>query len=150
MMEEWMKPEIVWLVVGLLLMLSEFLVPGLVVFFFGLGALLVALCCGLTEIGLNAQILVFVGSSLAFLILLRRFVAQVFTGVTTVSGEAGPDDLEVVGEHAVTLTEIAPVAGGKVEFHGTAWKACSERAIPAGTPVEIVARRNLELVVKAL
>ena len=38
-----MRPEFVWAVVGMLLLLAEFGLPGLIVFFFALGAFLVAL-----------------------------------------------------------------------------------------------------------
>ena len=41
--KDFMKPEIIWVLVGLLLLLMEFAVPGLIIFFFGLGAWVVGL-----------------------------------------------------------------------------------------------------------
>jgi len=39
---------------------------------------------------------------------------------------------------------------GRVEFNGTLWSAESAETIPAGTPVEIIKRENLTLVVRSI
>ena len=47
-----------WTIAGLALMISEFAVPGLILFFFGIGALLTALLAWVTPIGIEGQIAV--------------------------------------------------------------------------------------------
>jgi len=43
--KEYLKPELIWFLAGLLLLLLEFAAPGLIVFFFGVGACIVAIVC---------------------------------------------------------------------------------------------------------
>jgi len=69
--KEYLKPELIWFLVGLLLLLLEFAAPGLIVFFFGLGACIVAVVCLLTDITLNTQLIIFIVSSFLFLLILR-------------------------------------------------------------------------------
>jgi membrane protein implicated in regulation of membrane protease activity len=38
-----MKPEIVWLIIGVILVIMEFAVPGVILVFFGVGAILTAI-----------------------------------------------------------------------------------------------------------
>ncbi|MHC4858277.1 MAG: hypothetical protein ACYTBY_11000 [Planctomycetota bacterium] len=37
--KDFMKPEFIWAMVGLILLLLEFALPGLIIFFFGVGAI---------------------------------------------------------------------------------------------------------------
>ena len=49
-LKEFLKPELIWFLIGLVLLLMEFAIPGLVVLFFGIGAWVVAGVCLLTDI----------------------------------------------------------------------------------------------------
>jgi len=123
---EYLRPELVWFLVGLGLLLLEFVMPGLIVFFFGLGACIVAMVCLVTEASINTQLMIFIGSSILSLLLLRSWLK------------------------GVVKEKIVPKLGGKVEFHGTNWAAQADEQIEAGTVVEIVAKDNITLKVKAL
>jgi membrane protein implicated in regulation of membrane protease activity len=148
--KEYLKPELIWFLVGLLLLLLEFAAPGLIVFFFGLGACIVAVVCLLTDITLNTQLIIFIVSSFLFLLILRKWLKGVFLGHTTSKQDLTEDLEDFLGQRAVVKEKIVPKAGGKVEFHGTNWVAQADQEIPEGTVVEIIGKENITLKVKAL
>lgn len=144
--------ELVWFVVGLILLLAEFAIPGLIIIFFGIGAWFTALLIGLGIIeSFNLQLIVFLVSSLASLIFLRKKGKKYFEGRVSgkLSAEQSLDDIS--GEKAVVTSTIIPKkVGGKVEYNGTTWEAESDVTLEPGLTVEIVTRKNLTLVVKPI
>ena len=148
--KEYLRPELIWFLVGLMLLLLEFAAPGLIVFFFGLGACIVAVVCLLTDITLNTQLIIFIVSSFLCLLVLRKWLKGVFLGHTTSKQDLTEDLEEFLGQRAVVKERILPKAGGKVEFHGTNWVAQADQEIPEGTVVEIIGKENITLKVKAL
>jgi len=143
------SPEIIWTIAGVLLLFAEFLLPGLVVAFFGGGALITALTTwlGLSP-GLQGQLVVFLLASLLLLILLRRTLKQVFLGKTQPDGELRDFNLEK-GKLVTVVREIRPgEPGGKVRYQGTLWDAMASEAIPAGGTARIVGQENLTLEVE--
>ena len=149
---EWLKdflePELIWFVVGLLLMLGEFIVPGLIIAFFAVGAWVVAAVCLIRPLSLNAQLGVFLGSSVVSLLVARRWVKGMFDGFTTSKQDANVDLEEFIGQRAVVTEAIAPKRPGKVEFHGTHWTAEATEDIAPGSMVEITQKDSLTLKVK--
>ena len=147
-MIDWAKPELIWFIVGLIFLLAEFVIPGFVIFFFGVGAWVVALLALFFNIPLNFQLLVFLLSSVFLLIFLRKRVSQIFIGRQK-GAQSQDDNLdEFKGETATVIEEIVPGKPGKVEFHGSQWKAESNEAISAGKTVEIISTRSITLKVK--
>lgn len=148
--QDWLRPELVWFLIGLVLLLVEFAAPGLVIFFFGLGAWLVALVCFVVDIGINVQLILFLVSSFLFLVLLRRKLRTFFEGKR--SGFENLDDRldEYVGRKVSVVKAIVPNVAGKVEFHGTDWEAEADEDIPEGTVVEIVEKNNITFKVKPI
>jgi len=53
------KPEMIWFILGLVLFLLELVVPGFVIFFFGIGAWVAALVCLIANPGVNLQVIIF-------------------------------------------------------------------------------------------
>lgn len=147
---EFLKPELIWFLVGIVLLLMEFVMPGLIIAFFGFGACVVALVCLLTDISLNAQLIIFIGSSVLSLLCLRKWLRGIFLGHTTSKQNLKEDIKEFLGQKVVVKKKITPNIGGKVEFHGTNWRAEADEEIAAGTVVEIIGKDNLTLKVKAL
>jgi membrane protein implicated in regulation of membrane protease activity len=148
--KDFLKPEVVWFLVGLVLLILEFAMPGLIIFFFGVGACVVAVVCLLTEIGINAQLGIFIGASVLSLLLLRKWLKGVFLGHTASKQDLKENLEEFIGQHAVVKEKIVPKAGGKVEFHGTNWEAQADQEIAEGTVVEIIGKDNITFKVKAL
>ncbi|MBV6478786.1 MAG: hypothetical protein HGGPFJEG_01543 [Ignavibacteria bacterium] len=139
--------SLIWLIVGLILLLLEFIIPGFVIFFFGIGALITSLFIYLFDMtSLSYQLLVFIVSSLICLFLLRRFASKIFKGD---SDKEKKLNNEFEGKKAIVIREIKPNSlGGKVEFNGTVWEAESEFFIPESAEVEIIMNKNLKLLVK--
>ncbi|MFQ5604430.1 MAG: NfeD family protein [bacterium] len=148
--KEWLKPEFIWIAVGLIFLLLEFAHPGIIVIFFGIGAWLVAITCFFVDISLNMQLLIFLFSSVIALIALRGKFKNLFQQHGYL--EAGETEIinEFVGQKAVVVQEITPKSKGRVEFHGSHWDAEADEAIPAGTTVEIVDKDNITFIVKPL
>ncbi len=147
---DFIRPEIIWFLVGLVLLIMEFILPGLVVFFFGVGAWIVAIICLFTEIGINTQLIIFIVCSVLFLLVLRQWVKGVFLGHTDSRQDLKKNMDEFVGQRAVVKEKILPKLGGKVEFHGTNWEARADQEIAEGVVVEIIGKDNITFKVKAI
>jgi hypothetical protein len=74
-MKELFTPPVIWLLIGLAFLLLEIAIPGLIIFFFGLGAWIVALLFVFFDPGLTVQLLVFAVSSVFLLLLLFNYEA---------------------------------------------------------------------------
>jgi membrane protein implicated in regulation of membrane protease activity len=149
-LREFLTPELIWFLIGMLLLLAEFVIPGLIVLFFGIGAWIVAGVCLLTEVSLNVQLGIFIGSSVLSLVLLRSWLKGMFIGHVKAKQDLTEDLQEFVGESAVVKETITSKLAGKVELHGTNWTAEAEEEIAEGTVVKVVAKDNLTLKVKAI
>ena len=147
---DFMKPEVIWFLVGLAMILLEFMMPGLFIAFFGIGAWVVAGVCLFADIGINAQLVIFIISSVLLLILLRRWIKGIFKGHVGSRQDITHNLEEFVGQRAVVKEKIVPKLGGKVEFHGTNWLAQADAELAEGTAVEVVEKDGLTLKVKAL
>ena len=148
--KEYLRPDLIWFLVGLALLVLEFAMPGLVIFFFGVGACIVAAVCLVAPISLNVQLIIFIGASVLSLLLLRKWLKGVFLGHTVSKQNLQENLEEYVGQHAVVKEKIRPKGVGKVEFHGTNWEAQADREIAEGTTVEIIGKDNITFKVKAL
>ena len=127
-------PELIWFLVGLGLILAEFMLPGIILVFFGAGAWIAALTTwiGLTG-GWPGQLLVFAFSSVILLIILRRRIRTRFFG--HVRDDLDPDvNLdEFAGQTVTVLAAIsADEPGGRVEYKGATWSAMAPVDIAAG------------------
>jgi membrane protein implicated in regulation of membrane protease activity len=148
--KDFLKPELIWFVIALVLLILEFVLPGLVIFFFAAGACVVALICLVADIGINAQLAIFIVTSVLALLCLRRWLRAIFVGHITSKQDMTEDLKEFVGERAIVKEKITPKLVGRVEFHGTNWAAEADEEIGEGAVVEIVGKDNITLRVKAL
>ena len=149
-LKEFFEPQVIWCLVGLVLLLLEFIMPGLIVFFFGLGAWVVAAVCLFADISINAQLVIFIVSSIVLLLVLRSWLKGVFFGHVKGKQELTEDLREYKGEKVVVTQKIEPNRRGKVEFHGTNWDAEADEEIAEGAVVVITDKDNLTLKVKPL
>ncbi|NQV34756.1 MAG: NfeD family protein [Phycisphaeraceae bacterium] len=146
--KEYLKPELIWFLVGLVMLLFEFALPGLIIFFFGVGAWVVAGLCFFLPLSTTWQLSIFLATSVVCLLVLRKAVKKVFFGRVVNDPNASEYADENVGKEAVVETRIAPHTPGKIELNGTLWKAVSDHTIEANTTVTIIAKDNLTLTVK--
>ena len=120
----------VWLLLGFLLFALELATPGgFFVFFFGVGAVVVAL---LTALGVAGppwlQWMLFGVVSAASLLLFRKSLQNKIRRSPTRQVD------NIVGETAVSMDPIGVRQMGRVELRGTVWSACNagEAAIAPG------------------
>ncbi|HUS87711.1 MAG TPA: NfeD family protein [Bacteroidales bacterium] len=141
-----MRPDLFWFLLGLVFLLLELIVPGLVLIFFGLGAWITSLVCLIGDPGLDLQIIIFSITSILSLILLRRMLKNKFFK----GSWASPATLEeeFLNREAIALTSFKQGAKGKVEFKGTSWIASAEEDIVKGQTVIITGKESIVLIVK--
>lgn len=136
-----------WFVAGLLLMLSEFVIPGFVVFFFGVGALVAAVAALIPAIPFEAQGYVFVVASVLSLVCGRRWFRDALLGKRAAMNVDADDD-GLIGATVEVTEAIEPPRTGHVSLHGTEWIARADRPLAKGAMATVVARDNITLTVK--
>ena len=141
-----LDPIFIWAFIGLLMVGLEFVIPGLVIIFFGAGAIvtsiLTAIVPGLKS-GIGWQILLWLGASSLSLAALRKYLSKVFRGKTLI--DTGD---ELSGKTAQVTERITPDNPGRVHFEGTSWKASSyTETLEEGETVTVLKQEGLTLIV---
>ena len=140
-----------WLSSGIFFTAIEFLVPGLVMVFVGLGALTVTLGMYLGYIDeIVQQFITFFISSIIYLLTLRFLVLRFFTSVTR--KENIDEDEEVMGSIVEIVADINSGEFGRVEHSGSSWQARAEgdQTILKGEQVKIIGRDNITWIVQKI
>lgn len=137
---------VVWFIIGFVFFIFEFVVPGLILFFFGVGAWIVAVLCLFLDLPVNTQLIVFVISAVLSILLLRKWTRKMLYGKPE-SKELLED--EFLGKIAIAETAISAGSNGKVDFKGTSWPAASKDTIQAGENVVITGNDSILLWVKS-
>lgn len=131
-----LTPTMIWLIVGTVLCLVEFIVPtAFVACVMGVSALIVAAVSPAIPLGL--QVVLWMVLSLALVFYSRRLIRQ---------KEARKFD----ATEAETLTEIAPGKLGRVRYEGNSWAArCEDHevTIAPNQKVYVIARKGTTLIV---
>ena len=140
-----------WFIGGVVLMLAEFIVPGGIVFFLGLGATLVALLIHLGLIdGLVPAFTAWFIGSLALLFGLRGVVQKIVPA--QVEKTNTDEDIDAYNHTAQVCEAIHSNGEGRIAFRGSTWVAKNvhaDHALEVGTEVRIVFRDNLVWMVEA-
>ena len=135
----------IWLYVGAFLMLAELASPGFVIFFFGLGAATVAGAKWLIPgLSLSWQLALFSILSIFYLVVLRKWVKNVFMGDTAETQKIAS---EYVGRVGKVVEAIRPEVPGRIMLGDAEWSASSAVEIVPGATVKVVAQDNVTLVV---
>ena len=137
-----------WLYIGVACMLLEILMPGFVIFFFGLAAATVGLIkfAFFESFTLTAQFAAFSILSILYIAVLRRWLKNIFLGDTTetVGTLAG----EFIGRTGKVTVAIKPPASGRVEIGDAEWQAVADSEIGEGALVEVVSQQNITMKVE--
>lgn len=147
MIELLLHTAVIWFVIGFILFILEFIVPGLILFFFAVGAWTVAFLSVFVEMPLTAQLLIFVVTSVLTIFVLRKWLQKRLYG-NQVSTQILED--EFLGKIGLAETPISPGIDGKIDFKGTSWQAKSADIIAAGEGVEIIGNESIVLIVKSI
>ena len=140
-----------WLSSGIFLTAIEFLIPGLVMVFVGLGSLTVVLGMYLGYInGIIPQFITFFLSSIFYLTTLRFLVLRLVP--TDRRKENVDQDEEVIGSIVEIIIDIEPGKLGRIEHSGSSWQARAEKdqTILKGEKVKITGRSNITWIVQKI
>ena len=141
-----LHPALLWFLFGIFCFVLEMILPGFLVFFFGLGAWCAALTALVPGMPFAVQLVVFLVTGIASLFWLRARFQRMFKGdVRDVNVE---DDFVPQGELAEVVEDIAPPAAGKVKYGGSFWQAVSPEPIAKGELARVLAKNNLSLAVE--
>src|SRR5918996_6223761 len=140
----------IWLVAGILLIATELFLPGLVVCFLGLAAIIVA---GLRWLGLFPGVMesftVWFFTSIVLLLGLRHFVLRWIPSESTYSYT--DEDVMALGSIVEVVQTVSDSnQQGRIRFAGTTWPATSrEGTLLPGQKAKLLYRDNLVWVVES-
>jgi membrane protein implicated in regulation of membrane protease activity len=131
-----------WFIGGLLLMATELLLPGLIVIFFGLAAVIVACLQWLGFFtGASQSFTVWIVTSIILLLGLRHFMKRWLPAES--SFQMTDEEVEAAG----TIVEIT--GPGRIRYGGTSWPAVTRDGNPVeGGKARLLYRDNLVWVVE--
>ena len=145
-MELFQNAAVIWIIIGFVLFLLEFVLPGLILFFFAVGAWIVAILCLFIDLTINEQLIIFFFFFFFTILLLRKWLSKILWKRKH-STELLED--EFLGKTAKAETAISPGEIGKVDFKGTSWQAASKDTIEKGENVIIIGNESILLLVKS-
>ena len=139
----------IWIIVGIVLILSELLATSIVAVFLGIAAIIVGLLLhfGLIE-SYSMQYLAFGVLSLLLLFSARGRFKRWFVGYTADSNEQQSRLADDIGRR-VTVHSDFHHGAGRVVLNGVQWDAESADALKAGDIAFVVANHGIKLVVSA-
>lgn len=141
-------PNVIWFLIGLVFLLAEFVVPGLIIVFFGIGCWVTSLSLiFLPELSFNYQLIIFLLSSVLSLGLLRRSLKK---WLNKKNNDTDDGLEEYINKHCMVESDIVPDLGGKVSFKGALWDANSDTEIKKGETVVIKKIDGIHLIVEPL
>src|SRR5215210_6022595 len=144
-MESFYNPAVIWFIAGFVFFLLEFAVPGLILFFFAVGAWMVAILSLFFDLSVNTQLILFLASSILTILLFRNWVKKI---IWTKRNSTELED-EFIGKTGKAEKYIGPGKNGKIGFKGTSWEAKSEDIIEQDENVIIVGNESIVLIVKS-
>jgi len=144
-MENLNNAAVVWFIAGFVLFLLEFVMPGFILFFFAVGAWIVAILTLFFDLSINTQLIIFLVSSILTILLFRKWLKKlILTRKATSEIEE-----ELIGKTGRAETFIGPGQNGKIDFKGTSWEAQSDDKIEKGENVTIIGNDSILLIVKS-
>src|SRR4051794_10934280 len=144
-MERYLNAAVIWFIIGFVCFLLEFVLPGLILFFFAVGAWVVAVLSLLIDMSVNTQLILFLASSTLTILLFRKWVKKIIW----TKKHSTELEHEFLGKTGKAETFIGPGQNGKVHFKGTSWDARSEDMIEKGENVTITGNESILLIVKS-
>jgi inner membrane protein len=141
-----------WAIIGFVCIGLEIVMPGFVIFFFGIGGLLTAICSLVPFISdiLWLQVLIFIALSVMSLLFLRRHFSRIFLG-SIFDSRKGNAEEDGVGKIAEVIETVGSIVEGRIRFQGTTWKARSrEGDIQVGKKVRILSREGITYIVESI
>ena len=142
------SPGLVWFLLGIAFFVTEMIVPGFILFFFGVGAWCTAAALTVVYLSLEMQVIICMVTSLLSLFLLRKWFRNILIG----GSDGSNDSVNIVATSStgVVTEAIIPPGCGRIKYGGSFWKAEACEPIPENTVVEIIKRKGLIVQVRQL
>ncbi len=143
-----MSVALIWIIIGVLLILSELMLTSVVAVFLGVGAIVTGLLLHWGIIDDTAiQFAVFGITSLALLLFARGKIKSWFTGYTADNDETKPNFQRDIGAR-VTVVKAFKSGAGRVSLNGVHWDAFSDDDLAEGDTAWVVANEGIKLTVQ--
>lgn len=142
-----MSAAIIWIIIGVVLILSELLATSIVAVFLGLAAIVVGILLQLGWIeAASTQYSIFGIVSLVLLFTARGRFKRWFVGYTADKGEHPSRFTEDIGDMVTVLADFQQ-GRGRVVLNGVHWDAQSSDELKAGDLARVVANEGIHLTV---
>lgn len=144
-----MDQYLIWIIAGLVMIFLEFVIPGGIISFLGLSALLVGLGVYLNLFdSLITALTTWFITSLILILTLRSLFMKYFEGDSIVQNV---DEDENEKGALVEITEVIyPHKEGRIKYRDTTWIARSDEQIDVGVKARILKREGNIYIVKML
>ncbi|MFQ3546888.1 MAG: NfeD family protein [Termitinemataceae bacterium] len=140
---------LVWLSIGIVLMALEAIVPGFIIFWFGVAGVIIAM---LTWWGflssLDWQILIFFISAGLMLGLWFGLFARYFR-------RSEPRDITISGQRGRVVTPLSPGQVGEIELYDAIngikrWRAIADEVLSVDTEIEVIEAVGIKFKVRSV
>ncbi|RUO21663.1 NfeD family protein [Aliidiomarina haloalkalitolerans] len=140
-----MSSALIWIIIGVVLIISELLATSVIAVFLGIGAIVtgILLQFGIIESS-SAQYIVFGSVSLIMLLTARGKFKRWFRGYTANAGEHGMVFQKDLGERVTVHTTFVNGAG-RVVLNGVQWDAYSDDALEKGDVAWVERNEGIKL-----
>ena len=149
-MESNLSMGLAWIAFGIALVVAEFFVPGAIIVFFGVGAILtgVAVMMALL-VDLPMALLFWAVTSTVLVLAFRGQIKRWFPALEKY--EPGDEENILIGTIVEVIRDVhSDNEDGRVRYQGTSWKARgASGTLPVGSYAKITGRSNLLLHVVA-
>lgn len=145
------NPWFVWALIGVVCIGLELMLPGFVIFFFGVGALATALLSLIPFVSDQVwiQVIAFIAFSVSTLVFFRRRFRRFFSGTVFDERKDAAKD-EAIGDWATVVETASVTVDGRIRHKGTTWKARTRSGeAMAGTQARILAREGMTYIIEA-
>ena len=143
-----MQPWLIWMSLGIALMVAELIVPGGIVVFLGISAMVVSLAIYVGWISsITYALLTWFITSIIFMLFLRSLFMKYFEGDSQVHNV--DDNSGIPGKVVEVIEDIAPDKSGRVRMRDSTWVAKSEENFKIGDKAIVVSIEENILTIKS-
>lgn len=142
-----MSTGLIWIIIGILLVVSELLATSIIAVFIGIGAIVTGI---LLQTGIivspAAQYIVFGAVSLGSLLLVRKRFKNWFVGFTRDQTNSQQQFQQTIGDRVIVKKTFSH-GHGRVVLNGVQWDAKSDDELAAGDVAWVVKNDGITILV---
>ena len=135
-MATYFQPWLIWFMLGIAVSLSELVIPGFVIIFFGIGCLGAAAFAIALPDSYAGQLATFIMVTILSLLVLRKVAMRIFVGKSELA-QAETGGQNFIKARIVIAQDLAEGQETRVSYRGSTWRARAEEQIIANTEAEI-------------